>query len=116
MTTRDTPEDGEQFLPRQTAPLRPITPQAALHAVVCRVRPDGTSHSFVFDPQGILSDCRYLLASEALAAFTRDAEIEEAVQRLQALIAHGRYEQMDGPKAATMALDDLLVSLGVLHG
>jgi hypothetical protein len=39
---------------------------AALHEIVCRVRPDGTQHAFVFDPQGILSDCRYL--RQALAA------------------------------------------------
>ena len=31
-----------------------------LHNVVCRVRPDGLQHAFVFDPQGILSDCRFL--------------------------------------------------------
>jgi hypothetical protein len=37
-----------------------------LHSIVCRVRPDGTQHAFVFDPQGILSDCRYL--REFLAA------------------------------------------------
>ena len=34
---------------------------ATLHDIVCRARPEGTAHSFAFDPQGILSDCRFLL-------------------------------------------------------
>jgi hypothetical protein len=76
MTTRDTPSTDHLSLPpdpdrcwpgcpHTLVPTRD-TPEAAriaLHAIVCRERPGGTVHAFVFDPQGILSDCRYLLVA-----------------------------------------------------
>lgn len=51
---------------------------AVLHAIVCRVRPHGTQHAFVFDPRGILSDCRYL--RDALQAEQPDDEEIDAAE------------------------------------
>jgi len=96
------PEDDilcEQFgCEDKTHPVYRDTSESVLHSVVCSKNSSGiAAHSFAYDPQGILSDCRYLaLIVKTSTSKTEETSIIADGQRWRNAEAEGHIVEFTG--------------------